>query len=117
MYGMCSVWHDEEDIIVYQLNGSNAMMHAGIQQCQEVWHISTLQLVHKRMSISTFEGLSTTFEASTNVYFTYFCHKIICYSDYTCIKVASKMLTSNNQAVKAHIQLHCAYNFIFWLLM
>ena len=53
-------------------------------------------LVHKRMSILTFEGLSTTFEASTNVYFIYFCHKIICYSDYTCITVASKMLTSNN---------------------
>ena len=29
------------------------------------------KLVHKRMSILTFEGLSTTFEASTNVYF---CH-------------------------------------------
>ena len=28
-------------------------------------------LVHKRMSILTFEGLSTTFEASTNVYFTF----------------------------------------------
>ena len=28
-------------------------------------------LVHKRMSILTFEGLSKTFEASTNVYFTY----------------------------------------------
>ena len=26
-------------------------------------------LVHKRTSILTFEGLSTTFEASTNVYF------------------------------------------------
>ena len=54
------------------------------------------KLVHKRMSILTFEGLSTTIEASMNVYFTYFCHKIICYSDYTCITVASKMLTSNN---------------------
>ena len=34
-------------------------------------------LVHKRMSILTFEGLSATFEASINVYFTYFCHKIM----------------------------------------
>ena len=31
------------------------------------------------MSILTFEGLSITFEASMNVYFTYFCHKIKCY--------------------------------------
>ena len=31
-------------------------------------------LVHKRMSIITFEGLSITFKASKNVYFTYFCH-------------------------------------------
>ena len=53
-------------------------------------------IVHKRMPILTFEGLSTTFEGSTNVYFTYFCHKIICYSDYTCITVASKVLTFNN---------------------
>ena len=28
-------------------------------------------VVHKRTSILTFEGLSTTFEASTNVYFTF----------------------------------------------
>ena len=34
------------------------------------------ELVHKRMSILTFEGLSATFKALTNVYFTYFCHKI-----------------------------------------
>ena len=33
-------------------------------------------LVHKRMSILTFEALSATFEASTNVYSTYFCHKL-----------------------------------------
>ena len=59
-----------------------------------VWCVCVL--VHKRMSILTFEGLSATFKASTNVYFTYFCHKIICYSDYTWITVASKMLTSNN---------------------
>ena len=52
--------------------------------------------VHKRMSILTFEGLSATFEALTNVYFTYFYHKIIRYSDYTCITVASKMLSSSN---------------------
>ena len=32
-------------------------------------------LVHK-MLILTFEGLSTTFKASTNVYFTYFCHML-----------------------------------------
>ena len=57
-------------------------------------HIYVRILVQKQMSILTFEGLSATFEASTNVYFTYFCHKIICSSDYTCITVASKMLTS-----------------------
>ena len=53
-------------------------------------------VVHKRMSILTFEGLPTTFEASTNVYFTYFCHKIKCYNGNICIKVASKMFSSNN---------------------
>ena len=53
-------------------------------------------LVHKRTSILTFEGLSTTFEASTNVYFTYFCHKIKCYNGNICVKVASKMFSSNN---------------------
>ena len=42
------------------------------------------------MSILTFEGLSTTFEASMNVYFT----------DNTCIKVANKMLFSNNLAIR-----------------
>ena len=47
-------------------------------------------LVHKRMSILTFEDLSKTFEASTNVYFTYFCHKIIYYSDNTRIKLSAK---------------------------
>ena len=53
-------------------------------------------LVHKRTSILTFEGLSTTFEASTNVYFTYFCHKIKCYNGNICVKVASKIFSSNN---------------------
>ena len=33
-------------------------------------------VVHKRMSNLTFECLSTTFEGSTNAYFTYFCHKL-----------------------------------------
>ena len=55
-----------------------------------------LAVVHKRTSILTFEGLSTTFEASTNVYFTYFCHKIKCYNGNICVKVASKMFSSNN---------------------
>ena len=39
---------------------------------QSAWFL----VVHKRMSILTFKGLSTTFEASTNVYFTYFVIKL-----------------------------------------
>ena len=62
----------------------------------EYYNYSQLYLVHKRTSILTFEGLSTTFEASTNVYFTYFCHKIKCYNGNICVKVASKMFSSNN---------------------
>ena len=37
-------------------------------------YIAVLQLVHKQMSILTFEGLSTTFEALANVSFAYFSH-------------------------------------------
>ena len=62
----------------------------------------TYILVHKRTSILTFEGLSTTFEASTNVYFTYFCHKIKCYNGNICVKVASKMFSSQ---LGTHVQL------------
>ena len=51
--------------------------------------------------------MSTTFEASTNVYFTYFCHKIIYYSDNTCIKVASKCFFLIIKLL-ARMQLHCA---------
>ena len=47
------------------------------------------RVVHKRMSILTSEGLSTTFEASTNIYFTQTLYVIVV----TCIKIASKMLS------------------------
>ena len=59
-------------------------------------HILHTILMHKRTSILTFEGLSTTFEASTNVYFTYFRHKIIKLNIIMviCVKVASKMFSS-----------------------
>ena len=68
--------------------------------CHMLYTVSLLTdvlwVVHKRMSILTFEGLSTTFKALTNVYFTYFCHKIKCYNGNICVKVASKMFSSNN---------------------
>ena len=74
---------------------------AKIQVCsileyQHHAHEFKITLVHKLTSILTFESLSTTFETSPNVFFTYFCHKIIYYSDNTCIKVASRMLSSIN---------------------
>ena len=68
------------------------------------WAKVTLILVHKRTSILTFEGLSTTFEASTNVNFTYFCHKIKYYNGNICVKVASKMFSSNTKQLGTHVQ-------------
>ena len=60
--------------------------------------------MHKRTSILTFEGLSTTFEASTNVYFTYFCHKIKCYNGNICVKVASKNFFLITKQLGTHVQ-------------
>ena len=39
-------------------------------------HMYVCMYVYKQMLILTFEGLSKTFEASTNVYFTYFVIKL-----------------------------------------
>ena len=51
-------------------------------------------LMHKRMSILNFEGLSNTFEASVNIYFTYFVIKLYIIMILHVFKVASKMLSS-----------------------
>ena len=53
------------------------------------------------MSILTFEGLSTTFEALANVCFIYFSHiYIFTVSDNLCTKVTNKMFSSNTKGVR-----------------
>ena len=61
-------------------------------------------LVHKRTSILTFEGLSTTFEASTNVYFTYFCHKIKRYDGNNVLKLLAKYFLLITKQLGTHVQ-------------
>ena len=67
-------------------------------------YINVMGLVHKRTSILTFEGLSTTFEASTNVYFTYFCHKINVIMVIYVLKLPAKCFLLTTKQLDTHVQ-------------
>ena len=66
--------------------------------------MTCLSLVHKRMLILTFKGLSTTFEASTNIYFTYFCHKIKRYDGNNVLKLPAKYFLLITKQLGIHVQ-------------
>ena len=75
--------------MMHGLNINYAALHTSVHILTLI-HVTTIQKLLGRV----FEGFSTTFKASTNVYFTYFCH-IFTVSDNTCTKITSKMLSSN----------------------
>ena len=64
-------------------------------------------VVHKRMSILTFEGLSKTFEASTNVYFTYFVIKLYIIVMLHALKLSAKCFLLIIKLLGTHVNALC----------